>query len=555
VLFLVLGAIMGAAFTGAGGGWWLYTRAGTVADANDAGGGSHEPKLRRPTPEFPEDRRFQVVSWRFRSRNEEQVIGKNDASLPVNFDSMSLANVLDFLSDFAGYRISLELAPADRDRIGRTKLSLHIPEIRLGNLVNILGDAFDLEPAIVDEGIRLVPRGQAANYMALDTYPLSDLIERPWTDARQRDWRELIQATIDPSSWTDQGDRGTIGTMGSNETLTVFQTDSNHAAITALLHELRTRSIWWPNELRSWNAFSRLQIEVPSFVWPEGTVEQAVAAIEQRLGVPIDISAEVAAGVDQAALDDARKSIETHAASNATIEGWNLLIALAYPVKLRLELVNGRVRLEPQADKGRGVGYPPWRERVSPQAQQITEKMYEPVTLEFVETPLGDVLEFLTDYLGKDCPIVMDPRVLIERSELLLTPISVHVEQIPLRSALARVFSRFDLIADVRHDVLFITSKAQRDRRFTTRVYPIGHLLPPSRFNDSEPDFDAAHWEQLIETSVAPKNWKSQGGDGSIRVLPERYALVIRQNESAHESIEQLLLQLRRATHQWTQPK
>src|SRR5262245_38666335 len=56
---------------------------------------------------------------------------------------------------------------------------------------------------------------------------------------------------------------------------------------------------------------------------------------------------------------------------------------------------------------------------------QIRAKLTDPVTLEFVETPLGDVIAFLKDYTGVN--IVLDRAALDEVGVSSDTPISIHV--------------------------------------------------------------------------------------------------------------------------------
>jgi hypothetical protein len=50
---------------------------------------------------------------------------------------------------------------------------------------------------------------------------------------------------------------------------------------------------------------------------------------------------------------------------------------------------------------------------------------------------------------------------------------------------------------------------------------------------------------ELIVTTVAPDSWRSQGGPASISYYAQNPALVVRQSQSAHEQIAELLQALR----------
>ncbi len=93
---------------------------------------------------------------------------------------------------------------------------------------------------------------------------------------------------------------------------------------------------------------------------------------------------------------------------------------------------------------------PSWRQELN-----ILTKLKDPVTLEFVETPLGDVTDFLGDYTG--VKFLVDEPDLKQVGITRDTPISVHVEQISLGSALKVMFEPLDVKCRIERGAVRIT--------------------------------------------------------------------------------------------------
>lgn len=104
--------------------------------------------------------------------------------------------------------------------------------------------------------------------------------------------------------------------------------------------------------------------------------------------------------------------------------------------------------------------------------RRIIEKLEAPVSLEFRETPLSDVLTFLRNYLD-DVNVVPDSRI----GNLLRLPVTIHVEAIPLSSALKLLLEQHGLAFTVEDDVLLIKRGRGEVRREKPEVFSIGHSL------------------------------------------------------------------------------
>jgi RNA polymerase sigma factor (sigma-70 family) len=99
----------------------------------------------------------------------------------------------------------------------------------------------------------------------------------------------------------------------------------------------------------------------------------------------------------------------------------------------------------------------------SPRNQAILKTLDEPVTLHFaVETPLEEVLKHIKDNLkgpdGKKLPIYVDPEGLQEAEKTMASPVTIDLEDIPLKFSLRLVLKQLGLAYCVRDGVLIISS-------------------------------------------------------------------------------------------------
>jgi hypothetical protein len=107
----------------------------------------------------------------------------------------------------------------------------------------------------------------------------------------------------------------------------------------------------------------------------------------------------------------------------------------------------------------------------------ILKALEEKTTVDFVETPLQDVVEYLQDKYR--IPIKLDTNALKEAGVDASTPVTFWISGVPLRSALRMILSDLQLEWTVWCDVLWITSpaKAESDDRFVVKVYDVSDLV------------------------------------------------------------------------------
>jgi len=160
--------------------------------------------------------------------------------------------------------------------------------------------------------------------------------------------------------------------------------------------------------------------------------------------------------------------------------------------------------------------------------REITEKLSQRVSLEFVETPFGEVINFLKDYTGVN--IVPNKGIGSD------TPASVHVKNIPFRSALNILLEPYNLTYLIKDDALKITSRLDADNELMHLIYPVGDLC-------ANADYDTLI--QIIEQVIDPNSWSSVGGPATVQPVETLAAIVINQTQSVHAQVLDCLRVLR----------
>ncbi|NQT12542.1 MAG: VWA domain-containing protein, partial [Planctomycetes bacterium] len=109
--------------------------------------------------------------------------------------------------------------------------------------------------------------------------------------------------------------------------------------------------------------------------------------------------------------------------------------------------------------------------------QRIAAELKAPTELQFIETPLQDVMETLKDY--HEIEIQIDQRALDDVGVPADTPITKDLKGISLRSALRLMLRELDLTYVIEDEVLLITTPEEAEMRLSTKVYPVADLVIP----------------------------------------------------------------------------
>jgi hypothetical protein len=173
----------------------------------------------------------------------------------------------------------------------------------------------------------------------------------------------------------------------------------------------------------------------------------------------------------------------------------------------------------------------------------IEAALAEPTQLEFVDTPLSDVIEYLKDIYHIE--IQIDKKALEDVGIAADSPITKNLNGISLRSALRLLLRDLDLTYMIDNEVLLITTQCVADARLVTTVYDVADLVA---FHDKDGDWD--DYDSLIElvkTAIRPTTWDTTGGPGSISGCPTGQArlLVISTTYEIQRDVKTLLENIR----------
>ena len=148
--------------------------------------------------------------------------------------------------------------------------------------------------------------------------------------------------------------------------------------------------------------------------------------------------------------------------------------------------------------------------RRSPAEKKIEEALKQPTQIEFVETPLKDVVDYLKDL--HHIEIQLDTAALREVDVDENTPISKNLKGISLRSALKLLLDDLQLTFVVHNEVLLITSAAkaaQSDEFMTTKAYPVTDIVVPIKQSGFTGGFG-----RIGGQGNSPLGGSNQGGQG-----------------------------------------
>ncbi len=113
---------------------------------------------------------------------------------------------------------------------------------------------------------------------------------------------------------------------------------------------------------------------------------------------------------------------------------------------------------------------------------KIERALTKPTTVDFKETSLLEFVETLKAYTGTN--VVLDQAGLDEVGVDPDEPITLKLDEVPLKSVLKLALEPLELIYIIRNDVLMITSQTAAEEQLETRVYPVADLvIPIANFN------------------------------------------------------------------------
>jgi hypothetical protein len=154
------------------------------------------------------------------------------------------------------------------------------------------------------------------------------------------------------------------------------------------------------------------------------------------------------------------------------------------------------------------------------------------VTADLSNTSLGELVNWLRDELG--LVVLLKRSALDEVGVLPSEPVSDRLENDPIFLVLDRL-RPLKIGWYFENDILYITSHAEMESRFSTSPYTIGDLL--------DADYDVDVLQEIIVSTIAPGTWVESGGAGTLSVLGD--VIFVRQTESIQREVQGLLTALR----------
>ena len=205
---------------------------------------------------------------------------------------------------------------------------------------------------------------------------------------------------------------------------------------------------------------------------------------------------------------------------------------------------------------------PAFAQQLSEAEQKIRAALDRPTVMEFIETPLSDVVAFMSDY--HNMPIVIDTKALDDVGLGTDTPVTKNLRGISLRAGLKLMLRELELTWLIADEVLQITTPEEAKTRTAVRTYNISDLAPHNSVAETLAEsiafilrqhkqvgrgktFSSASGAPAQQTTVKSDQAtvKTLDDRGSARISIFGSMLLVRGTEEQHYEVEQLLKQMR----------
>lgn len=213
------------------------------------------------------------------------------------------------------------------------------------------------------------------------------------------------------------------------------------------------------------------------------------------------------------------------------LPGGTLVIGNSWHVHLKVEKLLAALRAEREQPGS----------SVTAEKRALRDKFAGTVTLEFNDTPLGEVLETLA--ATEEVNFYVDNAALADAGIDEQSTVTFAAQGLRLGDALELFLRVHDLTTCTFDDVLIVTTSSHLEDWATERVYGAGELGSAGAAVAPH----AGDMESLIETittTVTPESWDENGGAGTVAGMPHLGLLVVHQPSSVQSQVEELIGQL-----------
>jgi hypothetical protein len=177
------------------------------------------------------------------------------------------------------------------------------------------------------------------------------------------------------------------------------------------------------------------------------------------------------------------------------------------------------------------------------QERAILAALKKKISIELEDTPFDDFVDYLQAEIGANCHT--PPGIEHELRMGGCYRIRCKLSDVPLQTLLDTVLVERKLCSHIHGGVLMIVTCETAAEMLETRVYPVRDLGQAPRFRGPNVPVDPII--EVIQNSVDPSSWTSNGGPGSIERFPNADSLIITQSSAVHERIAVLLAQVRKS--------
>jgi hypothetical protein len=176
--------------------------------------------------------------------------------------------------------------------------------------------------------------------------------------------------------------------------------------------------------------------------------------------------------------------------------------------------------------------------RMSPKEKALVESLNSPISVSFKGSRFEDVINELEKAWGQS--ILLDQQSLNEAQVTYETTVNVQLNNVTFRTALRKVLADLGLTYVIKDQTIQVMSPGRARELMSVRAYYIGDLLfnagfplPPA-LNQLQAAQMVVQLSELIQQSVDPMSWATNGGWGTIAFDPASMSLVIKQSAEMH---------------------
>lgn len=154
------------------------------------------------------------------------------------------------------------------------------------------------------------------------------------------------------------------------------------------------------------------------------------------------------------------------------------------------------------------------------------EALQKPVSVEFVDTPLADAIQFLSE--STETRIFVDTLSLEEVGLSSDEPITFRLKNRSLATTLRLILRKHDLATSIRSGEIFVTTVEDASENLHVVVYDIRKLESEEQLTKALPALTSGDWQRL-------------DGIGGTLSLTDNGLLVVRQTDEVHAEIASVL--------------